>query len=52
MVATAAAEMARRLEAMGREGNLGKAEETFSILEREVGRMRPELSALAQGEAS
>jgi CheY-like chemotaxis protein len=52
LAAAAAAEIAWRIEAMGREGDLGGAEETFSILEREVRRMRPELSALAQDGAS
>jgi HPt (histidine-containing phosphotransfer) domain-containing protein len=43
-----ALEAARKLEALGRQGNLSEAEEAWSALEQEVGRLRPALTSIAE----
>ncbi len=48
VAATVAADLAHRLECLGREGNLARAGELFLQLEREFRHMSPELTALAQ----
>jgi CheY-like chemotaxis protein len=44
--ARAAAEAARRLESLGREGNLSQAEDAYHDLEEAIGRLEPALTAL------
>jgi HPt (histidine-containing phosphotransfer) domain-containing protein len=48
MAATAAHDAARRLEALGRAGDLAPAQQALSLLESELARLEPELDALAR----
>lgn len=46
--ATAAFEAALRLEMMGSNGDMTRAEEAYSILEKEIERLKPAFAALGQ----
>jgi PAS domain S-box-containing protein len=50
--ARAAFETARQLEALGQQGDLGRAEEMYTRMEREIERLRPALAALVPGTTS
>jgi signal transduction histidine kinase/CheY-like chemotaxis protein len=50
LAAQAAFDAALRVEALGRQGSLLGAEETCALLEQELERLRPALTAFAQGE--
>jgi signal transduction histidine kinase/CheY-like chemotaxis protein len=50
LAAQAAFDAALRVEALGRQGNLRGAEETCALLEQELERLRPALTAFAQEE--
>jgi hypothetical protein len=48
MAAMAAHDAARRLEALGRAGNLAPADQALSVLESELALLEPELEAFAR----
>ena len=52
LAAGAAAEAARRLEAIARLGDMQPADEAYATLERELRRLEPELAAVAHADRS